>query len=622
MANLTDNYDWTLQRVHDAIKNRKDGNDILEVPTYQRNLVWSDEQKKLFIDSVKKGFPIGTLLFYKNSEKNNCYSLIDGLQRSSTIVDYIDNPTKYFNEEDIDLDIVDSICEIMEVPKEDATRCEIKEIIKEEMFSQKINSKNVTNETALRILNKYQINDMLKFSAVSTKLAPCFEDYEEMFNEVSQKTMHIIVFKGQSSDLPTIFERINSQGTQLTKYQIFAASWAVGNNLYRIKNAEIVNNVSQKYDDYVDKGYKVENYDRDIFIKEKKLNLFEYVMGFGRFLSVSFPGLFEQPNGIQDISHIGFEIINYTYGKTAKVLKNLNETLKEVDLNKLETCIIDVTKFIYNILKPYIEFKGNTRTGNPIIFHGQQQIVSIIASTTREKYDINTFEEKTDWGEKSNLLKKYIPQYYVYDILTKYWFEGSDGKIAQIVSERNENRYLKELDRNLLDAALSSTLASFNARKEKKQVPAPKNIEKLFLAVVYQNKFTASDQLSNSNFDIEHLWTKEKLKKLIKNHDWDGLPISSIGNLCYLPEFDNRSKGEKTIYEDTRYTKKLNDKHISLETIEEKYTFTTREQFEMIINTPDNITYDSFKNAYEKFLNEHFSKMKKIFFKNLQYDMQ
>lgn len=622
MADLTDNFDWTLQRVHDAIKNRKDGNDILEVPTYQRNLVWSDEQKKLFIDSVKKGFPIGTLLFYKNSERNNCYSLIDGLQRSSTIVDFIENPTKYFNEEDIKLEIIESICSIIGVNNENETESEIKKIIKEEMFSQSINSKNVTNTTTRRILNKYQINDMEKFYLVSEKLAPCFENYQTMFNDVSQKKMHIIVFKGQSSDLPTIFERINSQGTQLTKYQIFAASWAVGNRLYDIKNEEIIKNVSLKYDDYVDKGYKVENYERESFLSGKQLNLFEYVMGFGRFLSVSFPGLFEQPNGIQDISHIGFEIINYTYGKTAKVLKNLNETLREVDLNKLEKCIMDVTRFIYKILKPFIEFKGNSRTGKPILFHGQQQIVSIIASTTREKYNMDTLEEKNDWGEKEILLQKYIPQYYVYDILTKYWFEGSDGKIAQIVSERNENRYLKELDRNLLDAALSSTFASFNARKEKKQVPAPKNIEKLFLAVVYQNKFTVADQLSHSSFDIEHLWTKEKLKKLISDHEWEGLPISSIGNLCYLPEFDNRSKGEKTIYEDTKYTNNLINKRIDLSTIEDKYTFTSKEQFDIIINTPENITYDSFKNAYESFLNQHFSKMKIEFFTNLKYNME
>ena len=61
---------------------------------------------------------------------------------------------------------------------------------------------------------------------------------------------------------------------------------------------------------------------------------------------------------------------------------------------------------------------------------------------------------------------------------------------------------------------------------------------------------------------------------------------------------------------------------IDLSTIEDKYTFTSKEQFDIIINTPENITYDSFKNAYESFLNQHFSKMKIEFFTNLKYNME
>jgi hypothetical protein len=40
------------------------------------------------------------------------------------------------------------------------------------------------------------------------------------------------------------------------------------------------------------------------------------------------------------------------------------------------------------------------------------------------------------------------------------------------------------------------------------------------------------------------------MKTLLKDRPGLGLPISSIGNLCLLPEYNNRAKQDKLIYDD------------------------------------------------------------------------
>ena len=90
---------WSMKKIASALKEKQIDNVKIEVPTFQRNIVWSKGQRETFIDSVKKGFPVGSLLFYKKKDRDT-YTLIDGLQRSSTILDFITNPTHYFSTED------------------------------------------------------------------------------------------------------------------------------------------------------------------------------------------------------------------------------------------------------------------------------------------------------------------------------------------------------------------------------------------------------------------------------------------------------------------------------------------------------------------------------------------
>lgn len=632
--NLTEYKSWTLKEIAKALEEKNVNKTKIEVPTFQRNLVWSDEQKKMFIDSVKRGFPIGTLLFYKIPGKDT-YSLIDGLQRSSTILDYINNPTKYFDASDVENYIVENLFNDLNITNlsKELFREKIRADIKGFLSNNDMNDRMLIPKCAQSILDKYSAddgNEMLMKTMMN--ITPCIEKFMNVYDLVAQSPMPVMVFSGEESDLPTVFERINNQGTQLGKYQIYAASWAVKNYMVTVENEEIINHIINKYEAFVNGGYVLEGYDKDEIKNSKQLSLFEYVLGFGKYITAKYINLFSADKSVQDINQAGFEIINACLGKSNKEIKNLHINLSKLDINLFEKRLLEVIDTVNAILKPYIEFKGNNH-GGKTIFHAQNQIVSIISSTFREKYhigdldndildangdrilDCNLKEPKSDWTDKLKILKITLPQHYVYDIISHNWAEGAFGKIYSIL---NENKYLHTIEKELWDSKLDDWLLNMNGRKEKKSVANPKSIEKLFLNCVYLNQFSAQDQLSESNFDIEHLATKESMKSIIKKHSWEGLPISSIGNLCYLPEYDNRSKGSKTIYQDASYIDYLKTKDLVISDIEEKYTFTKENEMEWLSSAYEKGEYDVFYNEYIKFLTNRFEKMKSKFYSTLK----
>ncbi len=68
--------------------------------TYQRKLVWTLEEKKSLIDSMRKGYPVPLVLLLNNDRGG--YDIIDGMQRLNAIFSFIENgfsleDGRYFN---------------------------------------------------------------------------------------------------------------------------------------------------------------------------------------------------------------------------------------------------------------------------------------------------------------------------------------------------------------------------------------------------------------------------------------------------------------------------------------------------------------------------------------------
>lgn len=104
-------------------------------------------------------------------------------------------------------------------------------------------------------------------------------------------------------------------------------------------------------------------------------------------------------------------------------------------------------------------------------------------------------------------------------------------------------------------------------------------------AIIYSNTLTNIQALDETKYDIEHIVTKKLMKdhlaKFEKNNIEIHLPLSSIGNICLLPEFVNRRKQKDTIYQDKAYLTAIKKKDLTLEEVESKYSFTDK-RFEKI----------------------------------------
>lgn len=103
---------WTIKQVAKAFNFRECTSDPAEkkvvIPIFQRGLRWESTRRRQFIDSLDRGYPFGSLLFAKQ-EGLNKYSVVDGLQRGSTVCNYVFNPLGKDNITDIDTDVLNNI---------------------------------------------------------------------------------------------------------------------------------------------------------------------------------------------------------------------------------------------------------------------------------------------------------------------------------------------------------------------------------------------------------------------------------------------------------------------------------------------------------------------------------
>ena len=97
--------DWKALTIKAYELEEKINNKSIQIPTYQRGVVWTIKMQKELIDSIKNGYPFGSLIIYtygKNMNLNNKPDLlIDGLQRSTAIFKFLNNPSIFFDANDI-----------------------------------------------------------------------------------------------------------------------------------------------------------------------------------------------------------------------------------------------------------------------------------------------------------------------------------------------------------------------------------------------------------------------------------------------------------------------------------------------------------------------------------------
>ncbi len=614
--------EFTAQEIHKKQEEKK-----IVVPKYQRGIVWKASQKKELIDSIKKGIPFGSILLYHDENANN-YRLIDGLQRCTTIYEFISNPANFFDEDDIDDEVISLLKKLIDVvSNEEVIRDKIIEII-----LKWIRDEHKTMQDVVR-MQFYGCASMLskEFSTLKGKkeevveiIKPMFDKYIQMCDQMSKAKIPAIVITGSDDVLPIVFERINSKGSQLTKWQIYAATWSDDKiKINKELNQIILFNRSRYEEMTLDDDINLQDFDSVELERKSELNTFELIFGFGKMISEMFPQLFTSSKKSMDVNSIGFNLVNACLVLKNNEIKNLNKNLVEIvgdseNINKFLLEIIECIKLVDKAITITTKFKSNVREDTSPL-HTEMQICSMIASVFINKHMTFRVDEKDfiidrklnlegineNWKSFKEAFLKNALKVYLFDILQINWRGSGDRKLNYIMT--NSAYYTRNITKEEFELVLNIWYEGIkNERNEYKKIINPKEADKVLLNIIYSNEFKAIDQIDDSTYDIEHLATKGMIKKQLERFEGKlRLPISSIGNLCLLPTEYNQAKGERTIYQ-------YKDKKMVIDEIEEKFSFTQYEDLKWIENM--NLTQEELRAEYNKYIDTRFERIKNKLF--------
>ena len=591
--NQTDVVAWSVRDLVYALGENDPKKNKINIPKFQRNLVWSEEKRMMFAESVKRGYPIGSLLLHKTGSEDGFtrYQLIDGLQRSSTLKKYKEKPTEYFIGSEIDDSLVLSIKKYKNILHKDEIKKTIVKWVKNlEGFDENSNfsSFNLTNfiDTELDLdLSKDEVK------ALTSNIIPFIYKVKNDADIFDFK-IPIIIYSGDPSNLPEIFSRLNKQGTQLNKYQIYAAAWSVNpDNFFNIINGKIIEKIEKKYEKIIEEGFEIEGYDSTNF-KTEKFSAFEYFFGFGKLLIENYKHLFNDRKG--DEESIGFNLVGTCLGLGVKSLDNLPEYYLKVNQTQFENAIFDCINILDNILKPYISLNANKKNGNkkPTIYHTEYQILSLIGKIYHSKYDV---EAMKNWKKTEIKLRENIPLWYLFDILKGTWRNTPDT----ILRVTTNDRYEKPIPKFQWDYLFQEWIEEDLKKQEKNRVNISDSTI-LFYKYLYTDTITYKEN-SAQEFEIEHLVSVERLKKI--NKDGKGIPMSAFPNLCLLQKELNSSKKGKGVFEFLSENKSSTNNYKDIE----RFALTTKEEMDILGDRPN-------LKKYIEFLKNRFKNIKTVFY--------
>jgi hypothetical protein len=539
---------------------------FLEIPTFQRGLVWSEQKKKDLVSSIYKSFPIGSLLVYESSNKTQDgrrtkIQIIDGLQRSTAMLDYATKPLRFAPVAEIlvEEETYESILKIVQTKVSKATKAQIRDAIdswanktEETLAGRGFQSSNIRSEIEKKF--EFEFESAEKDELENLLSAKVIDRLTAEFNKIFGYQVPVIFYSGPEEDLPEIFESLNS-GTPLTKYDKFGATWS--NHTTVTKNAAIREAIKDRYSVYIDKGWEVQNYDPTQNLGENDLNLFEYLTGLGKVLSDNYPQLFDQIDKHSEPSANAFVLATVAHGLRIGDMGKLPSKITRngsIDLTKFEAALMDACQTVNDKLKIILALKLNQRNpADRFLPHSANQVLSLVLRVLIEKYDSNTWAVKPG-ANQLELLKSNMLVHYVKDIISEAWRGSGDSTLYERVWIKNDatdaltlsSYYLLKPSKADITAVLDlHQEAELSKRQTTRGNQSTKS--KLLLRVLYTDIITHKDNVA-VQFDIEHLCPVKAMSNLIAAKNiTEGLPISCLGNLAILPTPINIIKGENYV---------------------------------------------------------------------------
>lgn len=216
----------------------------IKIPVFQREYIWSDEQIISLLDSIYRGYPVGSLLMWSTREELKHERNVGGFSLPVTPEDY---PVNYILDGQQRLTTLYGVFHSDEntADAELADRFNICYLPDEDIFAHHLaaNGKskihlNAILDTTKLLVELPKFNDDQK-SRIA-KLTESFKDYEFPIVTIRERS---------NKEVCSIFQRINSSGTPLSNLELLTAwTWSDQFDLRR--------EIESLLDNLKDKGYE------------------------------------------------------------------------------------------------------------------------------------------------------------------------------------------------------------------------------------------------------------------------------------------------------------------------------------------------------------------------------
>ncbi len=616
---------WPVSKLMDAVSRNPDGNNRVTIPEFQRRLVWSQATRKELIDSIKRGFPFGSILIYEDIARGQAaadgkkyYNLIDGLQRTQALKSYVEYQNGYFTKADLEDDFVDTVARHLGKASDvykDRIRKTVVDWVKGKKSYEAKDGWGTENLVEALILNVLRFSpDSMLFREDYFKLnrnqdfRECLGGFlDAVSNEVKlvlDARIPVLIYGGPSSELPKVFELLNSKGTVLSRYEIYAAQWLEVRQ--QIKNTDVIDVIWKKFETLEEEGFTLD-VSEDAADQESRRNrpysLFDYLFGLGQYLAEKFPRLFK-PVKDDRPSSVGFNLLTACMGMRLQEMADLPDEIRGLAWADLERCLLESTRFVDNILKPVLSKPQYGRKLGPI-YHSELMIISMVATAFQVRYGKRDLSENDDARVDRRKLKKNLPMFYLYEILHDDWRGSGDSKLHEAVrslryvdaSPPTQQRWEQVLDDWYYDKQVSLVHTKEAKRHIKDSRP-----EYLLLKYIFAPRLAKA-----KTYHVEHIVPVAQLQShMVEGDEW---PINTIANLALMERAGELRHNVQTfdvLLQDKRRRGEITEKEQNAKILD------YQQQLLCPANLlPKPLTQDSF----EEFLLKRFDLLKAEFFK-------
>ena len=555
---------WTVEQLVDATSKQPRGAKKVTIPEFQRRLVWKKNKRDELIASIKRGYPFGTLLMYRDldSEGNDeRYKLIDGLQRTQTLRQYSGNPNSSFVETELPEDLVNAMarnldnwsdldCLDSEVVVK-LRRSVVQWVWESQGYSEEAGwSASALTEMLLDKIAELEA-DSYEFYMARKSMLDTDSEYrrgvQSLLDDI-KRTSHIgsvevpvIIYAGPSSELAQIFTLLNTQGIKLTRYEIYAAQWL--DYRYRIANPAIIDAVWTKYSQLENHGFEL-----DVSIatpdQQSRLNrhytLFEYVFGLGQCMIRNYPEFFKSVK--PDVpSPVGFNLLSacVVQGVTDRDVRTLPQAIRGLDLSRLEQRVEESVSFVYQLMTPILQSQRCESNKIPY-YHTDLQIICMIASAFQVRYSTRDLSELVGWESNRDILGRSLPMHYLRDIMQDSWAGSGDTRLKTLLENQT---YLESIP---TEQNWQQVLSVWYENRLATNLHSRSYIKDDFTEYLLL-RYIMTERLAGSvGFHVKHI---VPISRLISPpsyyHDKKG-PINTIGNLSIVASEEHVDYGDNT----------------------------------------------------------------------------